>query len=57
MPTYLCTCGTSAAKKLPREPRFDANWVKTQGGIDAAAAILYAASESGNSQCENQMKA
>ena len=41
MPIYLCTCGTSAAKKLPREPRFDAAWVAQQGGVEAAAASLY----------------
>jgi hypothetical protein len=41
MSTYLCTCGTSAAKKLPRETRFDAAWVTTQGGVEAAAGRVY----------------
>ncbi len=41
MPTYLCTCGTSAAKKLPREPRFDAAWVAQHGGVPAAAAAVH----------------
>ena len=41
MPVYLCTCGTSAAKKLPREPRFDAAWVGECGGVDAAAKAIY----------------
>lgn len=41
MPIYLCTCGTSAAKKLPREPRFDAAWVTAQGGVEAAAAAIH----------------
>ncbi len=38
MTTYLCTCGTSAAKNLagPGKPRFDAEWVKTNGGVEAA---------------------
>lgn len=42
MTTYLCTCGTSAAKKLPRVPRYDAAWVKSIGGVEAAAAEIYA---------------
>lgn len=42
MTTFLCTCGTSAAKNLPRTPRFDADWVKAMGGIEAAAAAIYA---------------
>lgn len=42
MSVYLCTCGTSAAKKLPREPRFSADWVRDKGGIDAAAAAIHA---------------
>ena len=41
MTTYLCTCGTSAAKNLPREPRFDAGWVQTEGGIAAAVGVIY----------------
>lgn len=42
MPVYLCTCGTSAAKKLFRQtPPFNAVWVVEQGGIDAAAAAIY----------------
>ena len=41
MTAYLCTCGTSAAKNLPREARFDAGWVHTQGGIAAAAGHIY----------------
>ena len=42
MTTYLCTCGTSAAKNLPREPRFDAAWVGANGGLDAATDIVFA---------------
>ncbi len=41
MTTYLCTCGTSAAKNLPRNPRFDAEQVDALGGIDAAADIVH----------------
>lgn len=41
MPVYLCTCGTSAAKKLPREPRFDAAWVAERGGIEAASKAIF----------------
>lgn len=41
MPVFLCTCGTSAAKKLPREPRFDATWVTNLGGVEAAASVIY----------------
>lgn len=41
MTAYLCTCGTSAAKKLPREPRFDAAWILAQGGVEAAAEAIY----------------
>ncbi|CAL1241058.1 hypothetical protein [Candidatus Methylocalor cossyra] len=37
MKVYLCTCGTSAAKNLPREPRFTARWVRDHGGVEAAA--------------------
>jgi putative CRISPR-associated protein (TIGR02619 family) len=40
MTTYLCTCGTSAAKNLPREDGFGPAWVERQGGIDAAARRL-----------------
>lgn len=40
MTVYLCTCGTSAAKNLPREPRFDAAWVESQGGVTAGAKSL-----------------
>jgi putative CRISPR-associated protein (TIGR02619 family) len=42
MTTFLCTCGTSAAKKLPRVPRFDAAWVMASGGVEAAAGVIYA---------------
>lgn len=40
MTTYLCTCGTSAAKNLggPGKPRFNADWVEANGGIEAATA-------------------
>lgn len=41
MSVYLCTCGTSAAKNLPREPRFSAVWVAEQGGIEAAAKAIF----------------
>ncbi len=41
MTTYLCTCGTSAAKKLPLAPRFDAAWVKAIGSVEAAADAIY----------------
>lgn len=41
MSVYLCTCGTSAAKNLPREPRFSAIWVAEQGGIEAAAKAIF----------------
>lgn len=41
MTSYLCTCGTSAAKNLPRDPRFDADWVRHHGGIEAAADVVY----------------
>ena len=41
MSVYLCTCGTSAAKKLPREPRFDAAWVAERGGVEAASKLIY----------------
>ncbi|MBB1126673.1 putative CRISPR-associated protein [Thiospirillum jenense] len=45
MTTYLCTSGTSAAKKLPREPRFNADWVNAHGGINDAAKLIYATFE------------
>lgn len=41
MTVYLCTCGTSAARNLPKEPRFDANWIKDHGGIDDAAQEIF----------------
>ncbi len=41
MPIYLCTSGTSAAKKLPREPRFDEAWVSAQGGVETAASAIH----------------
>ncbi|MBK1642370.1 CRISPR-associated protein [Chromatium okenii] len=42
MPTYLCTCGTSAAKKLyAQKITFNANWVIEQGGVSAAAKLIY----------------
>jgi putative CRISPR-associated protein (TIGR02619 family) len=39
MTVYLRTCGTSAAKNLsgPNKPRFNADWVEANGGVDAAA--------------------
>ena len=40
MTTYLCTCGTSAAKNLPREEGFGPAWVERQGGIAPAARRL-----------------
>lgn len=42
MAVYLCTCGTSAAKKLPREPRFSADWVQAHGGVESAAGVIHA---------------
>ncbi len=42
MSVYLCTCGTSAAKKfLGQTPRFDAAWVAERGGVEAAAKVLH----------------
>jgi putative CRISPR-associated protein (TIGR02619 family) len=42
MPVYLCTCGTSAAKKFfGQQPPFNAAWVAGQGGIEAAAERIY----------------
>ncbi len=41
MTIYLCTCGTSAAKNLPSESRFDAGWVEQHGGIEPATAVVY----------------
>ena len=42
MTAYLCTCGTSAAKALyRREAGFDAAWVSAQGGVEAAADVVY----------------
>lgn len=42
MPVYLCTCGTSAAKKFFGQPTpFNAAWVAERGGIEAAAAAIY----------------
>jgi len=40
MTVYLCTCGTSAAKKLPREPRFDEDQAKALGGVEPAAEVV-----------------
>jgi putative CRISPR-associated protein (TIGR02619 family) len=40
MTVYLCTCGTSAAKNLPRDDRFGMYWVERQGGIVNAARHL-----------------
>lgn len=40
MTVFLCTCGTSAAKKITN-PRFNADWVINQGGVTAAAATLF----------------
>ncbi|HYN78849.1 MAG TPA: putative CRISPR-associated protein [Lamprocystis sp. (in: g-proteobacteria)] len=40
MTVYLCTCGTSAAKNLPREDGFGPAWVDRQGGVDPAARRL-----------------
>jgi len=42
MAIYLCTCGTSAAKNLPREHRFDAAWVEAHGGVESAIADVHA---------------
>jgi putative CRISPR-associated protein (TIGR02619 family) len=39
MKTYLCTTGTSAAK---RQARFDEKWVNENGGIAGAAKLLHA---------------
>lgn len=41
MTVYLCTSGTSASKTLPREERFDAEWVKRHGGVAEAARRLF----------------
>lgn len=42
MPIYLCTCGTSAAKKFfGQQPPFNAAWVAMQGGVEAAARLIY----------------
>lgn len=41
MTVYLCTCGTSAAKNLPKPPPFNAAWVENQGGIKAAARLIF----------------
>lgn len=42
MSVYLCTCGTSAAKKFfAQTPRFDAAWVAQRGGIEAAAKAIF----------------
>lgn len=42
MTIYLCTCGTSAAKNLPRESHFDAAWVEAHGGIESATTVVHA---------------
>ena len=39
MTTYLCTCGTSAAKDL--KPRINPDWITAQGGIEPAAQALH----------------
>lgn len=39
MTTYLCTCGTSAAKNL--DQRISPEWVAAQGGVSSAAATLH----------------
>jgi putative CRISPR-associated protein (TIGR02619 family) len=41
MTVYLCTCGTSAAKNLPKPPPFNAAWVENQGGIKLAAQQIF----------------
>ncbi len=42
MPVYLCTCGTSAAKKFfGQQPPFNAAWVAARGGLEPAAAAIY----------------
>jgi putative CRISPR-associated protein (TIGR02619 family) len=41
MTVFLCTCGTSAAKNLPKPPPFDAAWVESQGGIKPAAQRIF----------------
>lgn len=42
MSVYLCTCGTSAAKKFfGQTPRFDAAWVAEHGGVEASAKVIY----------------
>jgi putative CRISPR-associated protein (TIGR02619 family) len=42
MPVYLCTCGTSAAKKLFGQPTpFNATWVAERGGVEAAAKAIH----------------
>lgn len=42
MSVVLCSCGTSAAKRMPRSPRFDADRVAEMGGVEAAAEQVYA---------------
>lgn len=42
MTIYLCTTGTSAAKKVSRQVRFDEQWVNEKGGVSKAAESLYA---------------
>lgn len=42
MKTYLCTTGTSAAKAISGQTRFDEEWVEENGGVDSAAKLLYA---------------
>lgn len=42
MSVYLCTCGTSAAKKFFGQPTpFNAAWVAEQGGIEPAAERIH----------------
>lgn len=56
MSIYLCTCGTSAAKNLPREPRFDAEWVASHGSIEAAAAVVYETFQSARMDDETALR-
>jgi putative CRISPR-associated protein (TIGR02619 family) len=47
MTIYLCTCGTSAGKKLPE--RLTTDWVKSQGGVESASEKIF------NSFCHASM--
>lgn len=42
MKIYLCTTGTSAAKAVSKQTRFDEKWVNESGGVSRAAELLYA---------------